>query len=102
MKNKKVVAAGGYDTFNKTLLFTRTFEECEAADFHHSGIIPPQYMEKMESNEYKYFICRDGEVIMWTFSWEEKLYINREYRGTELCREIKEAIEQSGMKLRIR
>lgn len=78
-----VVVSGAYDTFNDRIVFTKTYAECEAVDFHHSGIIPKDYIEKVESNEYKYFyIINRKEVQVWDFRWNpDRTYNLRDVGG---------------------
>lgn len=90
MKMRKV-AAGGFCEYTGELVFTRTFEECEAADFHHSGIIPPDYLERVESNDIIYFYVWHGkEVHAWMMRWENGLHKEERYKDVE---------EQIGKKL---
>ena len=85
-KNGKMlssIAAGGVCRFTKEIMFTKTFSECEEVDFHHSGIIPKRFLEKVKNNEILYFNVVDGKVHVFQFRWEEGLYTLDRYKDIE-------------------
>ena len=102
--SKKRVAAGGIDVWTREIVFTKTFEEVEGVDFHHSGVIPFEYLEKVESNEIIYFyVCASSisdhvEVNAWMMRWEDGLHTEKRYE--EIEEEILSKLKGMNLKLR--
>jgi hypothetical protein len=91
-RSSERVAAGGMCRFTHEIVFTKTYEECEAVDFHHSGIIPPEYLDKVEANEIIFFyVYRRKEVHAWMFRWEDGLHTEERY--SEVEKEIEEKLK---------